>query len=65
MTKIYEEYSQMSLVHVNGGSELSADGSDQNLIDFILHNKVREPPALHSLYALPLAMPRKTLLCHA
>lgn len=53
----------MGLVHVNGLLHVSAEGSDENLVDLVFHNGVREPPALGALDAVTTSSDIKKVDC--
>lgn len=47
-----EKCLQLGLVHVEGLLEVTAKGSDQDLVDIELHDEIGKPPALGALYAV-------------
>jgi hypothetical protein len=44
----------MGLVHVKRFLKISSEGSDEDLIHLVFHDKVGQPPALRSLDAIPI-----------
>ena len=58
-------YWQVRLVHVYWLVDVSSQRSNQYLIDIEFHNHVRKPPALSSLYTIPVPLPlQHPLLCY-
>ena len=45
----------MCLIHVEWFFELTAEGSDEDLVDLEFHDDIWKPPTLRALYAVTFA----------
>ena len=46
----------MCLIHINRSVQTTSKRRNEHLIDIELHNEVRQPPALYTLYTIPITL---------